>query len=404
MGRQGILVVMLALGLAMTGLLPTSSADQSTFQFTSEPPTMITVGQTLNYEARTTVRPDSVVMVEHPEGMTSSGVVIKWTPALEQVGTHHVLLWANDTKGHVATQEFMLEVVCGTNGSIDMVLLEPTAQRKVRDPGALKIKGLVGPHPEELEVIVRFSEQGRWSSDWEPVEVNVTGHWTTSPPSDLGPGKYEYTVKAVASDAREGYVSGTFEVVEPPSARVTTVVVATTPIFLIITMLIGLAMTDIGKTKLVALFLLPLYSKLKKDSLLDQFTRGEIHHYIKVNPGDTYTDIKKGLGLNNGTLTHHIQILQHNGLVHSKRNGMFRHYYQIEVPLPKVIFRLNKAQKDIIEMVRLNPGISQSKLSEGIGITVSTVNYHLQHLSDADLVKIKKAGTKTKCYIEGKKK
>ena len=134
-------------------------------------------------------------------------------------------------------------------------------------------------------------------------------------------------------------------------------------------------MTDAGMYKLAGLFVVPLYSRIRKDKVLDKFTRGQIYHHIKYNPGETYNSIKKDLGLSNGGLTYHLRVLERAGLIHSKRNGTFRHFYPKEMPLPDEVFRLSPIQKAVIEMIKEQPGITQVKLTEETGLTAADLTF-----------------------------
>jgi len=92
--------------------------------------------------------------------------------------------------------------------------------------------------------------------------------------------------------------------------------------------------TERGKAGLFALFL-PLYTRLKDDEVLDQFTRGQIFGYIRVHPGDTYTDIKRNLGLNNGTLTYHLDVLGKQGYVRAVVRGARKMFFPVDVQPPE---------------------------------------------------------------------
>jgi PKD repeat protein len=50
--------------------------------------------------------------------------------------------------------------------------------------------------------------------------------------------------------------------------------------------------TDLGRYKYFTL-LIPLYSRLNKNSVLDNFTRGRIFEHIRKNPGDHFSALKK---------------------------------------------------------------------------------------------------------------
>ena len=73
--------------------------------------------------------------------------------------------------------------------------------------------------------------------------------------------------------------------------------------------------------------LLPLYSKIRREEVLDQYTRGKIHGYIIANPGEHYNSLKAQLRLKNGTLAYHLRVLEREGYVKSVRDGPFKRFY-----------------------------------------------------------------------------
>jgi predicted transcriptional regulator len=153
------------------------------------------------------------------------------------------------------------------------------------------------------------------------------------------------------------------------------------------------------KYKLIAAFATPYYSRLKKDKVLDHNTRGQIQGYIQSEPGAHYNELKKNLELNNGALSYHLQVLEREGYIKSLNIGRYKHFFPRNMRLPKTFFKLNEVQKVIFKRLTEDPGISQSKLSDKIGSSISTVNYNIKVLEEKGIVEIKKDGNKSKCYI-----
>src|SRR6266702_4746015 len=56
--------------------------------------------------------------------------------------------------------------------------------------------------------------------------------------------------------------------------------------------------------------LFPLYTRLKKEEVLDHFVRGQVFGVIKAEPGTNFTEIRDDLGLSNGTLAYHLRTLE----------------------------------------------------------------------------------------------
>ena len=113
--------------------------------------------------------------------------------------------------------------------------------------------------------------------------------------------------------------------------------------------------TDRGRSFLARTVLLPFYVKVKGEAVVNQETRGMIRGYIRVHPGDCYTDIKRNLGLANGELAYHLSVLEREGIVWSTARGARRLYYPREIPPPIVENRLHEVQQRIINHVGETP-------------------------------------------------
>ncbi len=64
--------------------------------------------------------------------------------------------------------------------------------------------------------------------------------------------------------------------------------------------------------------LFPLFTRIHKNEALESPFRDEIYGYIKTNPGTHYTKIKRKLEIGNGTLAHHLSILEKTGYITSR--------------------------------------------------------------------------------------
>jgi predicted transcriptional regulator len=132
---------------------------------------------------------------------------------------------------------------------------------------------------------------------------------------------------------------------------------------------------------------------------MDNETRGRIRGYIESEPGIHYNELKKRLKLNNGSLSYHLQVLEREGFVRSKNNGIFKHFFPGDMKLPKKITRMTEIQKLIIKKIIDNPGISQKRIAQLIGGSTSTVNYNVNILSKKGIVGLQRKGNETGCYL-----
>jgi predicted transcriptional regulator len=153
----------------------------------------------------------------------------------------------------------------------------------------------------------------------------------------------------------------------------------------------------------LALFMLivPLYTKIRRERVLDHFVRGQIYGYILANPGEHYNAIKLALGLTNGSLAHHLRTLEREEFVKSRKFGLYRRFYPKHMRIPEDgDFRMNNVRRSIVDVIDENPGISQKEIAMAMNITPPTVNYHIGILASAKTIRVVREGRRTNCFVE----
>jgi DNA-binding MarR family transcriptional regulator len=162
------------------------------------------------------------------------------------------------------------------------------------------------------------------------------------------------------------------------------------------------AFTESGRYRLLVLFtlLLPLYSRIQKEDVLDQFVRGQIYGFIKTNPGVHYNQILRKVGVKNGTLSYHLGVLEKTELIQSRREGLkYRVFYPTGMNFPKAErFRLTDFQIQILESLKRRPGMTQKEIARLLGQKPQTINYNIKVLDQAGLVSVVRKGRKTTCF------
>ena len=157
--------------------------------------------------------------------------------------------------------------------------------------------------------------------------------------------------------------------------------------------------TEPGKYAFLQFFFVPLYSRIKKDAVLDNFTRGMIYGFIMSNPGVHYNFIKQKLGLNNGSIVYHLTVLERQELIKSEKVGLYKRFYPMGQTLSETgIMELNETQQGMLDLVRENPGLTQRDIAERLNLSTRVVNYHAGLLQRARLVTLEKDGKVTRCF------
>jgi len=160
---------------------------------------------------------------------------------------------------------------------------------------------------------------------------------------------------------------------------------------------IVIAGTEVGIFALYS-FAFLMYTRLKSERVLDNFTRGQVYGHICENPGLHLSELKKRLELPNGTLVYHLKTLEREGLIRSYPNGGKRIFFSTKERVSKEIAHLTKAQRWILQIIRDEPGVSQKKISAETGLSDSTVNRIVHDLRLKGMVKMEK-GKSTRWFI-----
>ena len=158
--------------------------------------------------------------------------------------------------------------------------------------------------------------------------------------------------------------------------------------------------TEAGRFKLL-LALGPLYSKIRKEEVLDQFVRGQVFGYIQANPGDHYSSIRQTLHLKNGTLAYHLRTLERESFVFSRMDGIFRRFYPSGLDPSRVRLRsaVTETHRRIMELIDGNPGITPKELAERLGASHQVASYHVRLLARRGRIRLEQKGRNTLCYL-----
>ena len=154
--------------------------------------------------------------------------------------------------------------------------------------------------------------------------------------------------------------------------------------------------TDLGRYKFFTL-MIPLYTRLNREALLDNFTRGRIFEHIRTNPGMHYRAIRENLGLSNGSLAYHLRVLEKEDYIQSSSDGLCKRFYPRGMKITAGE-QHNNIQELILDKIYERPFITQKELAAEIGIDISTVNYHVNLMAGAGIIKAEKFG-RIKHYV-----
>jgi len=222
-----------------------------------------------------------------------------------------------------------------------------------------------GTHAVEVTIVNATPEDANWSNNAAKGTLDVGA----SPPSPPNPSGLPWASALVLGAAIA--IIGTFGAVETERYR-----------------LLG--------------FFLPLYTRLRKEDLLEQYTRGKIHGFLLANPGEHFSAIGKALGVSSGNLAYHLTVLEREGLIASKREGTYRRFYPPGARLAAGD-GLTLVQRAVWEVVRDAPGINQKGIAAVLGTTPAALSRHLHKLEGLGFIEAKRAGMSVRYRSAGLK-
>jgi len=160
-----------------------------------------------------------------------------------------------------------------------------------------------------------------------------------------------------------------------------------------------IAGTEAGRVKLLVA-LAPLYSKIRKEEVLDQFIRGQVFGYVQANPGDHYSSIRETLHLKNGTLAYHLRTLEREDFIFSRMDGIYRRFYPSGADPARAGRKstLKETHSRMLELIEAGPGITPKELAVKLGTSHQVASYHIRLLARRGRIRLETKGRNTLCY------
>jgi predicted transcriptional regulator len=118
--------------------------------------------------------------------------------------------------------------------------------------------------------------------------------------------------------------------------------------------------------------------------------RRRLYRLINDSPGTHLREIQRELGMPSGLLSYHLDYLERRGLIRSEDDGYRKRYFiadQFRLRDRRIIslLRQDSPRKIIIHLL-LEESSSFSEIREALGISKSTLSYHMKKLTKSGLV------------------
>jgi predicted transcriptional regulator len=136
---------------------------------------------------------------------------------------------------------------------------------------------------------------------------------------------------------------------------------------------------------------LALYHRIRPHAALENDTRKQIFDAVCGNPGLGVHAIASRAGVSYSTTTYHLERLVAAGMIvmtpdgnklcYYKNGGAFTEAERRILPLVK-----NDEAAKLLEAILDSPGTYRAALAERLGVTATTINWHLRRLREAGLI------------------
>ena len=142
------------------------------------------------------------------------------------------------------------------------------------------------------------------------------------------------------------------------------------------------------------------------------FQRGRLYGFIESNPGIHLSALTRLSDLGNNHATYHLDRLEKEGRIWSRKEGRFLIFFADSVPKSSefsssqidINFSKNSVKRSILMQLNQSDlldlaGPSGTEISNQIGVSAQVLSYHIRSLIDWNMVERKRIGLKVSLYI-----
>lgn len=133
-----------------------------------------------------------------------------------------------------------------------------------------------------------------------------------------------------------------------------------------------------------------LFSRLRRERLLEHPTRVAIVDAVRSQPGIHHTALVRMLGKGKGVVDHHLRKLDDAGLVVVRKSTGRTCYFvrgAVDAATMDAVPHLGPAAARVLAWVVENPGQSATRAARAVGISDGTMSHHVRRLRGAGLLR-----------------
>jgi len=144
-------------------------------------------------------------------------------------------------------------------------------------------------------------------------------------------------------------------------------------------------------------------SYLTLKDVFENENRLNILKQILNNQGIHQNELMRNCNLQKGQLQWHLDVLLKYRIIKKEKYGQYTIYFPITSSIESIDAFKNQPIKSktttkILKLIQNYPGISSSEISKKINLGRNTVKYHIDKLSEDNLIRLKENGRKIELY------
>ena len=144
-------------------------------------------------------------------------------------------------------------------------------------------------------------------------------------------------------------------------------------------------------------------SYLTLTDIFENENRLSILNQILKNPGIHHNELLRNCDLQKGQLKWHLDVLLKYNIIKKEKYGQFTIYFPITTSFDaneylENLIAKSKTTSEILKIIKENPGINSSEISQILSLSRNTIKYHIDKLSKENLIKSTRRGHKIELY------
>ena len=126
----------------------------------------------------------------------------------------------------------------------------------------------------------------------------------------------------------------------------------------------------------------------------------KILEFIISNPSSHLRKIKTNMKYSMGTIQYYLKILEREGKIKTSKTRFYKNYYHISESDEEIlsIINLDSPRKIVMFLLQHEPA-THKEIATGIGLSSSTISWHMKRLIELKIVKTEYSGKYTVYFL-----